>query len=99
MIEVALSNNRDAFLLNNDIPSGVTLEIPEIVITKSFGTDTAITVGISIATGVPSSLIAAWLYDKFKQCRSDQITINRKEIHLTDGKVAKIIKETINKER
>ena len=99
MIEVTFSNNRDAFLLNKGIPSGVTLKIPEVVIIKGFDTETAITIGISLATGIPSSLIAAWLYDKFKQCRSDKISINRREINLSDGKVTQIIEESINIER
>lgn len=98
MVEVTLSNNRDAFVLNNDVPSGVSLKIPEVIMTKSFGTETAITIGISLATGIPSSLVAAWLYDKFKQCRSNQISINRRVINLSDGKVTQIIEESIKVE-
>ncbi|SRR6266567_2005758 len=98
-IEVTLSNNRDAFLLNSDIPSGVAFAMPEIVMTKSFGTETAVTIFISLATGVPSSLAAAWLYDKLKQGRSNQISINRREIHFSDRKVTKIIEEAINEKR
>lgn len=98
MVEVTLSNNRDTFVLNNNVPAGVTLKIPQVVITKDFGTETAINIGISIAAGIPSSLIAAWLYDKFKQCRSNQIRINRRVINLSDGKVTQIIEESINVE-
>ena len=42
MIEVTLSNNRDAFVLNNDVPSGVTLKIPEVIMNKSVGSEIAI---------------------------------------------------------
>lgn len=94
-IEVTFSNNRDAFVINDDVPSGVTLKIPEVIMMKSKGTEIAITIGISLATGIPSSLVAAWLYDKFKQCRSNQISINRRVINLSDGKVTQIIEESI----
>ena len=95
-IEVILSNNKDAFLLSNDIPSGVSFVMPVIFMTKSFGTETAVAIVISFAAGVPSSLVAAWLYDKLKQGRSSQISIDRREIHFSDGKVTKIIEEAIN---
>jgi len=95
-IDVTLSNHKDAFLLNNDIPSGVSFIMPEIIMTKSFDTDTAVTIIVSLATGVPSSLVAAWLYDKLKQGRSSLISINRREIHFSNGKVSEIIEEAIN---
>ena len=97
-IEVTLSNNKDAFLFNSGTPSGVAVRLPEIIITKGFDTDTAINITVAIAEGVAGSLVAAWLYDKFKQCRSDQITINRRVINLSDGKVTQIIEETIKVE-
>lgn len=95
-IGVTFSNNRDAFTLDNDVPAGVTLKIPEVTMAKSVGSETAITIAISIATGVPSSLVATWLYDKFKQCRSNQISVNRRIINLSDGKVTQIIEESIH---
>ena len=94
-IEMTFSNNKDALLLNNDIPPGISLIMPKIIITKGFGTETAVTIIISVATGIPSSLIAAWLYDKLKHSRSRQISINRKEIHLSEREITKIIEETI----
>ncbi len=97
-IEVTFSNNRDAFVINDDVPSGITLEIPEIIMLKSKGAEIAITIGVSLATGIPSSLVAAWLYDKFKQCRSNQISINRRIINMSDGKVTQIIEESIKVE-
>ncbi len=94
--EVTLSNNRDAFTLDSGVPSGICLRVPEVIMNKSVGSEIAITIGISLATGVPSSLAAAWLYDKFKQCRSNQISINRRVINLSDGKVTQIIEESIS---
>ena len=95
LAEVTLSNNRDAFIFKSQAPNGVTINIPEVLLTKSFDADTAITITVAIAEGVAGSLIAAWLYDKFKECRSNQITINRREIHMNNGEVSKIIEESI----
>lgn len=97
--EITLSNNKDAFLLTKDIPAGVSFAMPEIIITKGFGADTAVTIAISIASGIPSSLVASWLYDKLKQGRSGKITINRREIHFEDGEITRIIEEAIDIKR
>jgi hypothetical protein len=100
-IEVTLSNNRDAFILNSDVPFGITLKVPEVLITKSLDADTAtaaINIGIDLAKSIGTSLVAAWLYEKFKQCRSNQITINRRVINLSDGNVTQIIEESIKVE-
>lgn len=93
--EMTFSNQKDALLLNNEVPKGVSLIMPNIVITKGFGTETAVTIVISVATGIPSSLVAAWLYDKLKHHRSRQISINRKEINFSQGEITKVIEETI----
>jgi len=96
-IEVTLSNKKDVFLLNHDTPSGVSFNLPVISSNKDMSAaDIAVTIVINIATGVPASLVAAWLYDKLKQGRSDQISINRRVINLSDGKVTQIIEESIN---
>jgi len=94
-IEMTFSNNKDALHLKNDVPSGISLIMPDIVITKGFGSETAVTIVISVATGIPASLVAAWLYDKLKHHRSNKISINRKELHVSEGEITKIIEETI----
>lgn len=94
-IEMTLSNNKDALLLKNDVPSGISLIMPDIVITKGLGSETAVSIIISVATGIPTSLVAAWLYDKLKHHRSSKICINRKEIHVSEGEITKVIEETV----
>ena len=93
--EITFSNQKDALMLNNP-PEGVSVIKPPITITKGYGAEEiAVTVVISLATGIPASLIAAWLYDKLKNHRSSQIRINRTEIYMSEGKITKIIEETI----
>jgi hypothetical protein len=94
-IEITFSNNKDALLLN-DAPKGVSVMVPPLEFQKDYGAeDIAVSVIISVATGVPASLVAAWLYDKLKYHRSRQISIDRREIHISKGELTKIIEETI----
>ncbi len=46
---MTFSNNKDALFLKNDVPSGISLIMPDIVITKGFGSETAVTIVISVA--------------------------------------------------
>lgn len=94
-IEMTFSSNKDALLLKNDVPSGISLVMPDIVITKGFGSETAVSIIISVATGIPTSLVAAWLYEKLKHHRSRKISINRKEVHISEGEITKVIEETV----
>lgn len=94
-IEMTFSNQKDALLLKNDVPPGISLTMPDIIIRKDFGTDIAVSVVVGVATGIPSSLVAAWLYDKLKHHRSRQICINRREVHISEGEITKIIEETV----
>ena len=94
--EMTFSNQKDALLLNNDVPKGISLIMPDIVIKKDFGApDIAVSIVVGVATGIPSSLVAAWLYDKLKHHRSRQISINRREVHISEGEIIKVIEETI----
>ena len=95
-IKITFSNQKDALILNHDIPPGISITMPpDIAITKDFGTqEIAVTVIVSFA-GIPAQLVAKWLYDKLKHHRSRQISINRKEIHLSEGELTKIIEEAI----
>jgi H+/gluconate symporter-like permease len=92
--EMTFSNQKDALLLKNEVPPGISLTVPDIIIRKDFGTDIAVSIVIGVATGIPSSLVAAWLYDKLKHHRSRQICINRREVHISEGEITKVIEET-----
>ncbi len=95
-IELYLSNNRDALGFDQDVPEGISVSIPFFLVKKDFGVEEAITVIISLTAGVPFALLAAWLYDKLKNPRSNHITINRREIQIDKGEIARIIEETLD---
>lgn len=95
-IELYLSDSHDAFLFNKDTPEGISVDIPPISFRKSFGTTEAITILISSAATIPTSLIVKWLYNKFTNCESRKISINRRTININDGEITKIIEESIN---
>ena len=97
-IELYLSNARDAYFFKNDIPEGVSVNVPPITVRKGFGEEIAITVLITISTGIPITIIGNWLYDKIKNCSSNKITIDRQEITFDKGQITKIITEKIKKE-
>ncbi len=95
-IDIYFSNQKDALLLKHETPAGISLTMPDIVIRKDFGAPgIAVSVVVGIATGIPSSFVASWLYDKLKHHKSRQIRINRKEIDFSQGEITKIIEETI----
>jgi len=94
-IEITFSNNKDALLLK-DAPKGVSVMVPPLEFRKGYGAEEiAVSLVIGLATGIPASLVASWLYDKLKNHRSSQISINRREIHISEGEITKIIEETI----
>lgn len=96
-IQLTLSDQRDALLLDHETPNGISPKIPPITIKKNFGAeDIAISIVISFAAGIPASIVAAWLYDKLKHGRSRQISINHREIYLDKGQITKIIEDSIN---
>jgi len=95
-IEITFSNNKDALLLNNNVPDGISLIMPPIIITKGYGLETAVSIVVSVAAGIPSGLVANWLYDKLKHHRSRQISINRREINFSQGEITKIIEEAVD---
>jgi len=67
--------------------------------TREAGSSMLVTILVSVGTGVPSSLLASWLYDKLKNGRSNKITINRREIEITEGEITRIVEESIKIEK
>ncbi len=98
-IEIRFSNNRDAFLLS-DATEGISVVKPPITFTKGYeAEEIAVSVIVNIAAGIPVSLIAPWLYNKLKNCRSSKISINRREIQISEGAITNIIEEDIKIEQ
>lgn len=95
-ISIYLSNSRDAVEFKDDIPDGISVHVPSVRINKGFGMPPeAVTIIVSFAVGVPASVVGNWLYAKFIDCKSQKISIDRKEITLEKGEITKIIIEKI----
>jgi len=99
MIEIITKDVPLAFSLKKDVPKGIEVSFPPI--RESFSPDftAVVTITISFASGVASKIIASWLYDKLKNSRSNQITINRREIIISEGEITKIIEERIQQRK
>ena len=69
---------------------------------KSAGIPKMIDIAIQVLEGVPvgiaANIIAAWIMDRFKG-RAEKIVIAHQEIEFEDGKMKRIVFETITRER
>ncbi|NQT25990.1 hypothetical protein HQ585_11585 [candidate division KSB1 bacterium] len=96
-LEISFSDNKDGLYLKTDLPEGISIDSPPIYIKKVYGFSEPINMIVYFALGVSAKVAASWLYDKLKDCRSDKITIDRKEIILSEGEITRIIEEKITK--
>ena len=95
-IKLQLSDCRDIHLFKSDIPDGVSVDTPMIHSKNdALGEITFSNILITVATGIPISLVSKWLYEKFANSNSSKITINRREINMRDGDITSIIEEII----
>ena len=85
-----------AFILQESAPDGVTVSFGPIIERRDFGTQELISISIGFAAGIPSSMIASWLYDKLKGKQTTKIRIHRTEIDCCDGDLRRIVEETIS---
>ena len=97
-IKISLSDNKDSYEFKKDIPDGISVFIPPFTIYKFSEYIEPITIIISIVRDISIGLLVTWLYDKFKNCSSEKITIDKKEIILDKGEITRIIEEKITKE-
>jgi hypothetical protein len=95
MITVTTRSAAVAFILRDSAPQGVTVNFGDIMGRRDFGTPDVINITISFVAGIPSSILAAWLYDKLKGKQSTKIRIHRTEIDCCDGDLKRIVEETI----
>ncbi len=97
---INLSDSQDAMHFDRNIPDGVSISHPPVMIRKDFGFKEALELIVSFSTDIEKSLLATWLVNTFVKCKrnrsSGDITINRREFHFKDGEIEKIIEETIN---
>ncbi len=78
------------------IPGGATLTYKSQTLREAVGVPETITfVLTTIGAGVSTSLIGNWLYDRLKGKNVESLIIERTEIQIEPGEIARIIHETI----
>jgi hypothetical protein len=96
MITVTTRFHPVAFILRDSAPDGVTVSFGPIIERRDFGTQDLITISIGFVAGIPSSMVAAWLYDKLKGQKTTKIRIHRTEIDCDNGDLKRMVEETIS---
>jgi hypothetical protein len=80
-----------------EIPGNAKLIYDGTYTRKGFGFPDTLNFTLVFGMGVASSLVATWLYDKFKG-KTEKVAINRAVIELDKGEIKRIIEEEIKKE-
>lgn len=97
---INLSDSQDAMCFDKNIPEGVSVSHPPVIVRKGFGLEPSpmnISIGFSLA--VSSKVLASWIYDKFIKCKSSKITINKRTINIDKGWITQIIEESKTEEK
>jgi len=88
----------DFSAIPEELPPGVTAEFVEGHAKFSVGSEVLFTCAIGFASGIPASLLAAFLYDAIKK-RSHKgpkhISIDKVRVEFHRGKISKFISEHI----
>ena len=83
-------------LLKEDLLEGVNVRLKPVAASRDFGAgEIVFTIIITIVTGIPTSIIANWIYDKMKKTKVSQLTLNKRVIEIKDESSIKIIEESI----
>jgi len=81
-----------------EMPEGMSVKELESRGYKAVGIPDTVILAVSIPLNVTASLAANWLYDKLKG-RSERIRIDRREITIEKGEIARILEEKMDIER
>ena len=81
--------------IQKNIEGGATITLKEVPLQKSIGSETLITIVLSLSTGVVSSLVANWLSKKFSSGGQTTIRVDQTQIEVTPENLVKLIQTTI----
>jgi hypothetical protein len=97
-IEIETADYRLAsdFDSQTEIPGGAVIASKSEMIRRMEVDSHLIELVITFSSGVSTSLIATWIYDKLKG-RASRVRINRKEVKFDKGQIEKILIEEIEK--
>ncbi len=84
--QITIPGNATVKFINFNSPKSIVSEIP-----------ISLELLIAFGSGAVSSLIANWIYDKFKG-KAKTIKINRKVVNLNKGKIKSVVEESIKME-
>lgn len=88
------------FELKNNVPDGVDVFVPPVKLQRSVDSQDLALAVITVAMGVPTSLLASRLYEKIKgKEQYTKITINRKEIYCDKAQITRILEEQMQIEQ
>jgi len=79
------------------LPGDAVLELQDVIERRSLDVPSLVTLALTIPTGIASSLLANWIYDKFKG-RAKTLRIDRAEVTFDEGEIEKILVERIESE-
>jgi hypothetical protein len=81
-----------------ELPPGISVAVPPVMARRDLPEAWATAI-FTVVFGIPASVIAGMLIEKFKNDKSAVITINRKEVALENGEIVRVIEESIKMER
>jgi hypothetical protein len=86
--------------MKKEIPGGASLTLGPMEMKKAAAYPAIITLALNVGVGVGSSLVAAYIYGKLQKHKRKEIRtiINRRETHITQSGLVKIIEERIEHE-
>ncbi|SRR6266571_1331110 len=74
-------------------PSGISVVVPPMMAQRDVSEAWATAI-FTVLASVPASVLAAWLVKVLTDKKSTVITINRKEVHLEEGEIVRVVEET-----
>ena len=75
-------------------PNGTQIKV-SMVGRRSLDQGTVLTLVLAVPTGVASSVIAAWLWEKLRRGEGRRIRINRTEIEVSEGEIRRVVTESL----
>ena len=100
-IKIKLDNLKGVYGFKRDVPDGINLITPDIVIKKQFGIKETLEFIVEASRNIEFGLIAAYLASKctdyHKEHKSDNLQINGVTIKFNDGKADRVEIENIIK--
>ena len=77
------------------LPGGAVLELQDVIERRSLDASTLLSFALTITTGVATSLVASWLYEKFKG-RARVLRIKGIDVRFEKGEIERVLIDQID---